>query len=87
MTKDTLIEYPCVFPIKIIGKNTQSLIAEVRSIALTHFRDFKEDDLQTKLSQKNNYLSITLSVYAENQQMLDAFYEKLTKIPDVTMVL
>ena len=87
MTKDTLIEYPCVFPIKIIGKNTQSLIKEVRSISLAHFRDFKEDDLQTKLSQKNNYLSITLSVYAENQQMLDAFYEKLTKIPDVTMVL
>lgn len=87
MTKQTLMEFPCTFPIKVIGNHTPTFIDELKQISLKHFPDFNDNDLKQKISQKSNYLAITLSVYAENQQMLDAFYEKLIKLPDVKMVL
>ncbi|WP_154699064.1 DUF493 family protein, partial [Legionella pneumophila] len=37
MTKTTLIEFPCYFPIKIIGINSELLLNEIRQIVINHF--------------------------------------------------
>ena len=87
MTKTTLMDFPCNFPVKIIGTNSPIFLEKVKQIAKKHFPSFKDEDLTQKMSQKNNYLAITVTVFAENQKMLDAFYEELTKLPDIKMVL
>ena len=87
MTKSTLMEFPCHFPIKIIGTNSQVLLEEIKEITIKHFVGFEDKHLTHKVSQKNNYLAITITVFAENQEMLDALYQELTKHPDVKMVL
>lgn len=87
MTQTTLIEFPCYFPIKIIGKNTAFFLEEIRQITATHFPNLKQDDLTHKLSKDSNYLAITVTVYAENQDMLDTFYRAVTQHPEVKMVL
>ncbi|CEG56945.1 YbeD family protein [Legionella fallonii] len=87
MTRTTLIEFPCYFPVKIIGVNSQTFIYEIREITLKHFPTFKEADITHKLSQKSNFLAITTTVYAENQEILDAYYQALVKHPDIKMVL
>lgn len=87
MTKTTLIEFPCYFPIKIIGNNSPVFLEEIRQIAVTHFPDIKEDALTHKMSKDSNYLAITITVFAENQDMLDAFYRAVTQHPEVKMVL
>ena len=87
MTKTTLIEFPCMFPVKIIGENTLSFVEEIKQITKKHFANFNDDDLSRKLSQKSNYLAITVTVHALNQEMLDAFYQEVTKHKNVRMVL
>lgn len=87
MTKTTLMEFPCHFPVKIIGTNSQLFLDKVKKITIKHFPNFNTEDLTHKVSQKSNYLAITVTVFAENQAMLDALYQALTKLPDIKMVL
>ncbi len=87
MTKKTLIEFPCHFPIKVMGSNSPTFLKEIREITLKHFPDIEQEKITHKLSQGNNYLAITVTVYAQDQKMLDAFYQDVTKHPDIKMVL
>jgi putative lipoic acid-binding regulatory protein len=87
MTQTTLMEFPCTFPVKIIGITSSSFLNEIKKIILKHFPDFSDADLTSKISQKNNYLAITVKVLAQNQAMLDAFYQEITRHPDIKMVL
>ncbi|MDR3501649.1 MAG: DUF493 domain-containing protein [Legionella sp.] len=87
MTETTLIEFPCHFPIKIMGKNSPLFLEEIREIVLNHFPTIEQEKITHKPSKENNFLAITVVVYAENQAMLDAFYQDVTKHPDIKMVL
>ena len=87
MTKKTLIEFPCYFPIKIIGNNSPFILEEIKQIVLTHFPNIGQDAISHKTSKNSNYLSITVTVFAENQDTLDAFYRAVTQNPEVKMVL
>ena len=85
--KQSLIEFPCHFPIKIIGKNSATFAEEIRAITLKHFPDTPDSFIVSKESERANYLSMTVTVYVHNQKELDAFYLELTKHPDIKMVL
>lgn len=87
MTKTTLLEFPCHFPIKIMGTNSPNFLDEIRRITLQHFPAIEDEKITHKLSKGNNFLAITVTVYAENQEELDAFYQDVTKHPDIKMVL
>ncbi len=88
MTSDeTLIEFPCDFQIKIIGKNSLLFAAEILTIARKHFPKLQDAAMSTRPSQHGNYLAISLNVYAQNQITLDALYLELTMHPDIKMVL
>ncbi|MGC1182519.1 HP0495 family protein [Legionella sp.] len=87
MTETILINFPCHFPIKIMGSNTPTFLNEIREIILKHFPSIEQEKIVHKMSKKNNYLAITVTVYAENQKMLDAFYREITKHPNIKMVL
>ena len=84
---NSLIEFPCDFQIKIIGKHGESFVLEIATIARKHFPDLNDNAIRTKISAQNNFLAITLTVRAENKATLDALYQELTKHPDITMVL
>ncbi|MCW8407600.1 DUF493 domain-containing protein [Legionella sp. PATHC035] len=87
MKKTTLIEFPCYFPIKIIGNNSAVFFEEIKQITITHFPNIEDEALSHKMSKDSNYLAITVTVYAENQEMLDTFYRAVTQHPEVKMVL
>ena len=76
-----------MFSVKIIGVNTELFVEEIKQITKKHFSQFEDKDLSQRPSQKNNYFALTVSVYALNQEMLDAFYQEVTKHTDVRMVL
>lgn len=85
--KKSLIEFPCHFPIKIIGKNSTVFAEEIRAITLKHFPDTPNSFIVSKESERANYLSMTVTVYVHSQEELDAFYLELTRHPDIKMVL
>lgn len=87
MTKETLIDFPCNFPIKIIGNNSALFLEEITQITVTHFPNIAQENMTHQLSKKSNYLAITVTVFVESKERLDAFYQAITQHPEVKMVL
>ncbi len=85
--KDSLMTFPCDFPIKIIGKNTPSFLEEVEHIIRQYFTIPEEVKIVTQASGQSNYLAITATIRVYDQETLDNLYQALTKHPDMKMVL
>ena len=83
----TLIDYPCEFPIKIMGKDEQDFTKSILMIVHRHVPSFDDKNIETRLSKKNKYLSLTCTVYVTSQSQLDALYQELCDHPMVLMVL
>ncbi|MCB1936354.1 MAG: DUF493 family protein [Nitrosomonas sp.] len=87
MTEESLIEYPCDFPIKIMGKAEQDFTQTAVSIVKHHAPDFDETTIEVRESKGGNYLSITCTIRATSRDQLDALYSALTGHPMVSIVL
>ncbi|KTD04223.1 hypothetical protein Lgee_0253 [Legionella geestiana] len=85
--KETLLSFPCDFPIKIMGKATDAFLMDITRIVKHHFPAVDEASFRLQPSREKNYLSVTVTVPATSQEGLDALYEELTQYPDVRMVL
>ncbi len=83
----TFIEYPCNFPIKIMGRDGQKFTQSILMIVKRHASDFDEATVETRISKKNKYLSLTCTVRAISRVQLDALYQELCDHPMVLMVL
>lgn len=81
------MEFPCHFPLKIIGKATPSFFQDIVNIIRMHYPLTSDQDIKSNLSEKGNYQSISALVYALDQQTLDALYQDLSRHPDIHMVL
>ena len=85
---ESLIEYPCPFPIKIMGRSgTPRLVQSVVGIVLEHDPDFDPASVEMRASREGNYVSLTCTVKATSRQQLDSLYQALCDHPDVVMVL
>ena len=76
--QETLIEFPCEFPVKVMGAAIPEFHSAVEKIAQAH--DPKYDSSLTKqnTSKTGKYVSLTLKIHAENKPQLDALYQDLT---------
>ncbi|HVS27290.1 MAG TPA: DUF493 domain-containing protein [Burkholderiales bacterium] len=83
----SLIEYPCDFPIKIMGRSQAGFAQAVMEIVLRHAPDFDPASLEMKPSKKGKYLSLTCVIQAQSREQLDDLYRELCDHPMVVMVL
>lgn len=84
---DSPLQFPCAFPIKIMGAASMEFEAMVISIVREHCPDLGEGAVRTQPSRAGNYVSITATVNATSQQHLDDLYRALTSAEGVKMVL
>ncbi|TRX00769.1 YbeD family protein [Candidatus Methylobacter oryzae] len=87
MSEETLLEFPCRFPIKAMGKNNIELDLLVVEIVRRHAPDIHEGAVSTRPSKDGNYISVTVIVEATSKQQLDAIYQDLSGHPHVLMAL
>ena len=85
--QDTLLEFPCAFPLKIMGLANVALAQTVLDIVLHHAPDFDGATMEMRASKAGNYLSFTCTVRATSRAQLDALYRDLTGHPWVKIVL
>ena len=76
--QETLLRFPCSFPIKAMGKAVEDFDAVVVSIIRKHAPDFNDATVQSRLSRGGQYVSITVTINARSQQQLDNIYQDLT---------
>jgi len=87
MSEESLIEYPCDFPIKIMGKADQDFAQIMLAIVKCHAPDFDGTTMEIRSSGGGNYLSITCTIRATSRSQLDALYRELTDHSKVSVVL
>lgn len=85
--RETLIEFPCDFPIKIMGARVAGFAQAVVEVVLVHDPGFDPATVEMRPSRKGNYLALTCTVRATSQAQLDALYRDLSGHPMVKVVL
>lgn len=85
--KETLLEFPCRFPVKAMGKADGGFEAIVTHIVRCHAELWPGEVVTANPSKKGNYVAVTLIIEATSQEQLDAIYQDLTDSPDVLMAL
>lgn len=85
--RKTLIEFPCDFPLKIMGANEAAFTPAIVDVIIEHAPDFDRETVVIRPSSKGNYVSLTCTVRATSQLQLDTIYRALTSHPMVKVVL
>ncbi|HZY16844.1 MAG TPA: DUF493 family protein [Ramlibacter sp.] len=85
--KDSLIDYPSRFPIKVMGAKVDGFVPAVTSIAKQFDPDFDASSIELRDSKAGNYLGITVTVTATSRDQLDELYRTLSTHPMVKVVL
>ncbi len=83
----SLIEFPCLFPIKVMGKNEPDFAQSISDLLLQKNSGFKPEDIEMRPSSGKRYIGLTVKVWVNNQTELDEIYQSLTQHPMVQVVL
>jgi len=84
---DSLIEYPCDFPIKVFGAAQPDFAQAIATVVRAHDNGFNAATIEMRNSSNARYISLTCTVRATSRAQLDALYRDLTSHPMVKMVL
>ena len=85
--EQSLIEYPCRFPIKVMGANVDGFAEAMLHVARAFDPTFDAATIERRPSKAGNYLGLTLSVYVTDRAQLDEVYRTFTTHPMVKVVL
>ena len=84
---ESLLAFPCDFPIKVMGETRPGFAQEVMAVVLRHAPDFDAATMEMRKSRLGKYLSLTVTVRATSREQLDDLYRDLCDHPMVKMVL
>ena len=83
----SLIEYPSLFPIKVMGAKVDGFVHAVTQIAERFDPGFDAGSIELRPSKGGNYLGVTITVTATSREQLDELYRTLSTHPMVKVVL
>lgn len=84
---DSLIEYPCSFPIKVMGAKADGFVHAVTTVARAFDPSFDASTVELRESKGGNYLGVTITITATSRAQLDELYRTLSTHPMVKVVL
>lgn len=87
MTEETLLTFPCSFPLKIMGENTDAFEQRALAIVGAHVAKGDVNEVAVRLSASAKYRALSVTVTARSREQLDALYRDLTSDPLVKVVL
>lgn len=87
MADESVIEFPCEFPIKMMGRDTPEFRALARELIENHVGEISDELIQINVSANGNFVSITVTITATSQQQLDDIYREVSAHEHVLMAL
>ncbi len=85
--QDSPLEFPCHFPIKVMGASTAEFKPCVIEIVKKHIPELVDEHINERPSSNNKYISLTLTVYVNSREQLDNIYRDLHACEHVLMSL
>lgn len=85
--EQSLIEYPCDFPIKVMGAHAEGFATAIAHVATQFDPAFDPATMEHRPSRSGNYLGLTITVRVTCREQLDELYRTLSTHPMVKVVL
>ena len=87
MSDESVMSFPCSFPIKLMGRETDEFRRTVRKLVEKHTGPLEDDAVESSLSRNGRFVSVTITVVAESREQLDNIYRDATAHDDDIMAL
>lgn len=82
-----LVEYPILFPLKVIGLDEDGFEVFVLEIIRRHVPELLEENIISRISSGSKYRSISVQFMAESRAQVDALYAELGSHKRVLIIL
>ena len=86
-TAGPLIDFPCEFPIKVMGEAQQTFVETMTALIQSKVPAFSAANIDTRSSATGKYTSLTCTVHVDSQAQLDEIYQLLSAHPLVKFAL
>ena len=87
LTKKHLLEFPCRFEIKAMGRQSPEFEGQISEIVHRHLSGAPILGTRARCSRQVRYVSVTCVIHAASRKQLDAIYLDLNSEPEVLMTL
>lgn len=81
------LQFPCLFPIKILGDKRPGFLDDVNGCTLEFCPDYDKSTTTVRPSSGGKYEAFTVTVTATSQEQLDNLYRALGKLRGVKFIL
>ncbi len=85
--QETLIEFPCDFPIKVMGETHADFANEMIKAIQGVIPSFDASQIEMRGSSGGKYISLTCTIHVTSKPQLDNIYRALTSHKMVKVVL
>ena len=85
--QESLIDYPSLFPIKVMGAQVDGYVEAVLSVCRQFDPVLDESLVELRPSKAGTYLGVTVTITATSREQLDELYRTLSSHPMVKVVL
>ena len=86
-TAPPLIDFPCEFPIKVMGETQDKFAQTIIDLIQTIVPSFNVAHIEMRASSAGKYISLTCTVHVISQAQLDDVYRLISKHPLVKFAL
>jgi hypothetical protein len=77
MADESLIEFPCHLPIKVMGRNTPEFRDRMLAAVRSELNGVDDNDVSIRLSRDERFASLTITVYVQNHDELRRAYSAM----------
>ncbi len=75
---DDLFGFPCDFPVKVMGRDSESFRTLTLAIVERHAGALDASRISERTSSQGRFLALTYTIRAESRAQLDRIYQDLT---------
>ncbi|MGC9386649.1 MAG: YbeD family protein [Hydrogenovibrio sp.] len=84
---ESLIEFPCDYKLKAMGRNSETLVDTVYDITRKYAPDVMRDNIHLKDSKGGRFVSVNITFHATSLKQLHDIYGELKQHPEILMTL
>lgn len=81
------IEFPCAYPVKVMGLDVDSYRQEILDIIKKHAPDLSDENISYRASRNKKYLAVNVIINATGTAQLQALFDDLKASGRVSIVL
>jgi len=85
--KEELLTFPTAYPIKVVGRRSDTLRASIDAIVREHVPDLTDEQVSERASKEQHFLAITYTINAQSKEQIVALANALQAHKDVIMLI